>query len=123
MRHEHVERAVTTCDRRREFVVASGRDRTMLIGGERDAADVSEMIAVALRANEIACAALQPGKERIVPHGFVEHGGRNLLSAWTSAGAEMSRGLELIHELGDRMVVGEKRREHGAADIGRMRTG
>src|SRR4051812_1180054 len=80
------------------------------------------MIAVALGAEEIAGAALQSGQKPVVPHRLLQYGGVELPAARSSPRAEMRARLKLIHELHHRMIVGKETREHGTANIRRMRT-
>src|SRR4051812_28883594 len=95
----------------------------MLVRCEGDLPEIGEMIAVALRAEKIAGAALETGEKSIVPHRFIQNRRGKLASAWPPAGAKMRAGLEPIHEFYHRVVVDKEAREHRTTDIGRMCSG
>ena len=63
------------------------------------------------------------GRPRHGDRPFVEYGGRHLVSPRSAAGPEVRRLLEMVHRFANRVVGGEERRKHRAADVGRVRAG
>ena len=123
MRHQHGEDPILAVDGAGELKVPGRLDAGALWLRKLDTPDVGKVVAVTLRAEKLLGPAAQAAEERIVPDRLFDHGRCPLLPARSAACAEMRRALELVHHLADGMVRRQERREHRAADVGRMRAG